>query len=43
VCRVPTGTVKSRVNRARLKLAYLRSLSNEAELGPKGPPGIARH
>jgi RNA polymerase sigma-70 factor (ECF subfamily) len=34
VCHVPVGTVKSRVNRARLKLAYLLSLNNEAELGP---------
>jgi RNA polymerase sigma-70 factor, ECF subfamily len=34
VCHVPVGTVKSRVNRARLKLAYLRNLTSEAELGP---------
>jgi len=34
VCHVPIGTVKSRANRARLKLAYLLNLSTEAELGP---------
>jgi RNA polymerase sigma-70 factor (ECF subfamily) len=34
VCHVPIGTVKSRVNRARLKLADLLSLTKEAELGP---------
>jgi RNA polymerase sigma-70 factor (ECF subfamily) len=34
VCHVPVGTVKSRVNRARLKLADVLSLTNEAELGP---------
>jgi RNA polymerase sigma-70 factor (ECF subfamily) len=34
VCNVAVGTVKSRVNRARLKLAYLLSLTSEAELGP---------
>jgi RNA polymerase sigma-70 factor, ECF subfamily len=27
-------SVKSRVNRARLKLAYLLDLTSEAELGP---------
>jgi RNA polymerase sigma-70 factor (ECF subfamily) len=34
VCNVAVGTVKSRVNRARSKLAYLLSLTSEAELGP---------
>ena len=34
VCNVAVGTVKSRVNRARLKLAYLLDLTSEAELGP---------
>jgi len=34
VCQVAVGTVKSRVNRARLKLAYLLDLTSEAELGP---------
>jgi RNA polymerase sigma-70 factor (ECF subfamily) len=34
VCRVAVGTVKSRVNRARSKLAYLLDLTSEAELGP---------
>jgi RNA polymerase sigma-70 factor (ECF subfamily) len=32
--QVAVGTVKSRVNRARLKLAYLLDLTGEAELGP---------
>jgi hypothetical protein len=32
--QVAVGTVKSRVNRARLKLAYLLDLTNEADLGP---------
>jgi RNA polymerase sigma-70 factor (ECF subfamily) len=34
VCNVAVGTVKSRVNRARSKLAYLLDLTGEAELGP---------
>jgi RNA polymerase sigma-70 factor (ECF subfamily) len=34
VCQVAVGTVKSRVNRARSKLAYLLDLTGEAELGP---------
>jgi RNA polymerase sigma-70 factor, ECF subfamily len=34
VCQVAVGTVKSRVNRARSKLAYLLDLTKEADLGP---------
>jgi RNA polymerase sigma-70 factor, ECF subfamily len=34
VCNVAVGTVKSRVNRARSKLAFLLDLTSEAELGP---------
>lgn len=34
VCDVAVGTVKSRVNRARFKLASLLDLSVEADLGP---------
>jgi RNA polymerase sigma-70 factor (ECF subfamily) len=34
VCNVAVGTVKSRVNRARLKLAYLLDLKSDADLGP---------
>ena len=34
VCNVAVGTIKSRVNRARSKLAYLLDLTDEAELGP---------
>jgi len=34
VCEVAVGTVKSRVNRARFKLASLFDLSGEADLGP---------
>jgi RNA polymerase sigma-70 factor, ECF subfamily len=34
VCQVAVGTVKSRVNRARSKLASLLDISGEAELGP---------
>jgi RNA polymerase sigma-70 factor (ECF subfamily) len=34
VCDVAVGTVKSRVNRARFKLASLLDLSGEADLGP---------
>jgi RNA polymerase sigma-70 factor, ECF subfamily len=34
VCQVAVGTVKSRVNRARTRLAVLLDLTNEAELGP---------
>jgi RNA polymerase sigma-70 factor, ECF subfamily len=34
VCNVAVGTVKSRVNRARSKLAFLLSLTGEADLGP---------
>lgn len=34
VCNVAVGTVKSRVNRARSKLALLLDLTGEAELGP---------
>jgi RNA polymerase sigma-70 factor, ECF subfamily len=34
VCQVAVGTVKSRVNRARSKLAYLLDLTGEADLGP---------
>jgi RNA polymerase sigma-70 factor, ECF subfamily len=34
VCNVAVGTVKSRVNRARLKLAYLLDLNSDADLGP---------
>ena len=34
VCGVPLGTVKSRVNRARSRLAALLDLNSEAEIGP---------
>jgi RNA polymerase sigma-70 factor, ECF subfamily len=34
VCNVPLGTVKSRVNRARSRLAALLDLNGEAEIGP---------
>jgi RNA polymerase sigma-70 factor (ECF subfamily) len=34
VCHVPLGTVKSRVNRARSRLAALLDLNGEAEIGP---------
>ena len=34
VCDVPVGTIKSRANRARSKLAALLDLTSEAELGP---------
>jgi RNA polymerase sigma-70 factor (ECF subfamily) len=34
VCNVPVGTIKSRVNRARSRLAELLDLNSEAEIGP---------
>ena len=34
VCKVAVGTVKSRVNRARTRLASLLDLTGEADLGP---------
>jgi RNA polymerase sigma-70 factor (ECF subfamily) len=34
VCGVPVGTIKSRVNRARNRLAALLDLSSEVEIGP---------
>ena len=34
VCNVPVGTIKSRVNRARSRLAELLDLDSEAEIGP---------
>jgi RNA polymerase sigma-70 factor, ECF subfamily len=34
VCNVPIGTIRSRVNRARSKLASLLDLTSEAEFGP---------
>lgn len=34
VCQVAVGTVKSRVNRARSKLASVLDLTGEDELGP---------
>lgn len=34
VCNVAVGTVKSRVNRARSRLALLLDVTSEAELGP---------
>jgi RNA polymerase sigma-70 factor (ECF subfamily) len=34
VCQVAVGTVESRVNRARSKLAFLLNITGEAELGP---------
>jgi RNA polymerase sigma-70 factor (ECF subfamily) len=34
VCQVAVGTVKSRVNRARSKLAHLLDLAGEADIGP---------
>ncbi len=36
VCNVPLGTVKSRVNRARIRLAALLDINSEAEIGPDG-------
>jgi RNA polymerase sigma-70 factor (ECF subfamily) len=34
VCNVAVGTIKSRVNRARTRLASLLGVTSEAELGP---------
>jgi RNA polymerase sigma-70 factor, ECF subfamily len=34
ICNVPLGTIKSRVNRARTKLAELLDINSEAEIGP---------
>jgi RNA polymerase sigma-70 factor, ECF subfamily len=34
ICGVPVGTVKSRVNRARVKLVQLLGLQDHAEIGP---------
>jgi len=34
ICNVAVGTVKSRVNRARVKLAALLGMDSEAEIGP---------
>ena len=34
VCHVPVGTIKSRVNRARNRLADLLDMNSEAEIGP---------
>jgi RNA polymerase sigma-70 factor (ECF subfamily) len=34
VCQVAVGTVKSRVNRARTRLAVLLDLTSDSELGP---------
>ena len=34
MCQVAVGTVKSRVNRTRSKLAFLLNITGEAELGP---------
>jgi RNA polymerase sigma-70 factor, ECF subfamily len=34
VCGVPTGTIKSRVNRARMRLAELLAVENIEDLGP---------
>ena len=34
VCNVAIGTLKSRVNRARSRLASLLDLTGEADLGP---------
>jgi RNA polymerase sigma-70 factor, ECF subfamily len=34
VCSVPIGTIKSRVNRARRRLAGLLGIDNRAEIGP---------
>ncbi|MBL0404090.1 sigma-70 family RNA polymerase sigma factor [Microvirga aerilata] len=34
VCQVAVGTIKSRVNRARTRLAALLDLTSEGELGP---------
>jgi RNA polymerase sigma-70 factor, ECF subfamily len=34
ICNVPLGTIKSRVNRARSRLAELLNLNSEAEIGP---------
>jgi RNA polymerase sigma-70 factor (ECF subfamily) len=36
VTGVPVGTVKSRVNRARIRLAALLDINSEAEIGPDG-------
>jgi DNA-directed RNA polymerase specialized sigma24 family protein len=38
---VPTGTVRSRMNRARKRLR--RSLARAGESAPDGPPGGERH
>ena len=34
VCGVAVGTIKSRVNRARARLAELLNVQSESELGP---------
>src|SRR5918997_830600 len=34
VCGMPLGTIKSRVNRARIRLTALLDLNSEAEIGP---------
>lgn len=34
ICNVPIGTIRSRVNPARSKLASLLDLTREAEFGP---------
>ena len=34
ICGVAVGTIKSRVNRARTRLARLLSVESEAEIGP---------
>jgi RNA polymerase sigma-70 factor (ECF subfamily) len=34
ICNVPLGTIKSRVNRARSRLADLLDINSEAEIGP---------
>jgi RNA polymerase sigma-70 factor (ECF subfamily) len=34
ICGVPVGTIKSRVNRARVRLALLLGIEDQAEIGP---------
>jgi RNA polymerase sigma-70 factor (ECF subfamily) len=41
VCNVAVGTAKSRVNRARSKLASLLGLTSEADLGPNDLTKVA--
>jgi RNA polymerase sigma-70 factor (ECF subfamily) len=41
ICGVAVGTVKSRVNRARVQLAHLLGIDRADDLGPDGPTRAA--